>query len=436
MRAKLSIWQLLLILVGIIAIVMITAYNPKYPSYPEASLYGAEPNGAMLITKLLDNRSIKYSIIGSKVVNWPEKSTVCIVEPSSFQDAFTTGYYNDQDLRIWLKQGGKLIIFGSGDFLNKTETISPTLFIEKEEQKSDYKDVEFFPILKADDIELTSTQGVPSPLSNLITSTSGKTVKISKSDKFTENVDSLFLESTPKEIIKAEGTELKTYINLKSLSKGWDYLVGEYQFGNGGIILINNPQIIYNQSLTKADNAQFVLNVLTINKEQIHLVDLSNTGDNNEAKLFSLIFFNPWGRLVIIAAVAVFILRLDDLFYFVKPYSEPKSIRRSIMEYIRAQGWTYYRAQANTLAAQALVDGLKRKLMKAYCLPAMPSIQFIIRKLSEVADENDYLKPNCQMVISMLHQTEISDKISSVELKILTETMQKLEPYLIKHFKY
>ncbi len=436
MRSKLSIWQVLLILIGIIAIVMITAYNPKYPSYPEASLYGAEPNGAMLITKLLDNRSIKYSIIGSKVEYWPDKSTVCIIEPSSSQEVFTTNYNNDQNLRIWLKQGGKLIIFGSGNFLNKTNPINPSIFIEKEEQKSDFKNVEFLPIISTENIDLDSSQSVQLPLGSLNTSTSGKTVEITSRDKFTDNVYTLNFDSTPSEIMKAEGTSIITHINMNSLSKGWDYLVGEYQFGDGGIILVNNPQIIYNQSLTKADNAQFVLNVLTQNKEPINLVDLSNTGDNNEGKLFSLIFFNPWGRLVLIAALAIFVLRLDALFYFVKPYSEPKSIRRSIMEYIRAQGWTYYRAQANTLAAQALVDGLKRKLMRAYCLPAMPSIQFIIRKLTEIADNKDNLKSKCQIVISMLHQAEISDKISSVELKILAETMQKLEPYLIRQFKY
>lgn len=436
MRRQFGIWQVVIVISCLVAIVTVTAYDPVYPAFPEASIYGAEKNGAMLITKVLPKMGIHTGVVNTNIDTWKPRSAVCLIEPV-LEPQFLlagAGSLDIQKLRVWIKQGGKLIIFGSAQAIAEAGENQPFgLFQQKPDDEG--KDVNSAPLLIDEFISLHSLNPSFAGLGFKLKEP-GVSLNVSTESSYTKDVKVLHFDSAPNLILNPNANNLKTHINLTKVTKDWKYLVGELSFGEGTVTIVNSAQLIYNESLLKADNAQFVYNVIANTGESVDFIDNADTGEGNETKIFSTIFFNPWGRMVIIAFLSLFALRLDSIFYFAKPMPEPKLIRRSIMEYIRAQGWTYYHAQANTLALQAVIDGIKRRMMKSYSLPALPSLQFISRKLNDLSRIEPKLQSHCQTIVAMLHRSEAGDNISTGELKTVVDILQVLEPYLFIKRQY
>lgn len=433
MKQRSTVWQFIIVIICLVGIVTITAYNPSYPKYPEASVYGAEDNGALLITKVLPRMGVTSKIVTTNIDSWDPASTVCIIEPV-VDLSLSKPSFDLPKLKTWVKQGGKLVIFGSGKTLSES---NPSLFaaLYTEKPLDNEKRVKLPTLFDEDYIFIKNQKNSSSEISFTLPQPNVSDINKNSINPYTAQVKQLMFPSIPSVIINPYKNKLKTYISLESINRDWKYLIGELTFGNGKVLFVTSAQLIYNKPLLQADNAQFVYNVLSNGTQSVSFVDLNDDGSNNQVAIFRTIFFNPWGRLVIIGFFLFFVLQLDRIIYFAKPLPEPKVQRRSIMDYINAQGWTYYRARANTLAYQALVDGIKRKFLISYQLPAIPSLQFIKRKITELGNNQPQLQPACQTVITIIERAENTKMMTSNELKQFVNLMQLIEPYLYRRQK-
>lgn len=395
MRQRLAIVVVLIVVVGVLVLLNAASYVQVEPTAdsemsPDRSTLNAGATGTRALYDFLHES-------GYQVARWrettasllslggPKPATIVVIGATiaPFSDS------ESKELLHWVETGGRLVIIdrspdrrllpSSGDWTVRIHLtnfpwtdIDPT---NLEQMTTGVKPVPpSQPTLAARDV----AEILPSRFAGTITvATSRKGVpkNATAKDKAAggdteESSDDSDTPETPSPQTGGHGpprsgsTQVSPAPVLNFARESGDALLVEYPHGNGRIVVLSDPFIVANNGISRADNLQFAVNVVSGNGGLVAFDEFHQGRSATHNALIQYFAGTPvlaiCGQFVLIGLMVIW----SRGSRFARPLPLPVVDRRSSLEFVASMAELQQRARAHDLALENIYGRVRRVLVR------------------------------------------------------------------------
>jgi hypothetical protein len=392
MRQRLAIIITLIVVVGVLVLLNAASYVKVEPTadteaYPDRSTLNAGATGTRALYDFLHES-------GFQVARWrestasllsfdgPKPATIVVIGRTLVPFSNT----ESKELLQWVEHGGRLVLIDrnpvvdlvptSGEWTVSSHTssfpwsdIDPTNF---EQMTNGIKPV---PASQTTLLVRNVTAILPSRFAgNIRVAPIKKDNKKSVGDKAaggdTEETseDSDESASASPEENEVRSAQPKSAKNspapVVNFNRENGALIVEYPHGNGRIVLLSDPFIVANNGISRADNLQLAVNVVTGNGGLVAFDEFHQGRSATHNALIQYFEGTPvlaiCGQLLLIGLMVIW----SRGNRFARPLPLPKVDRRSSLEFVESMAELQQRARAHDLALENIYGRVRRVLVR------------------------------------------------------------------------
>ncbi|HYX28202.1 MAG TPA: DUF4350 domain-containing protein [Pyrinomonadaceae bacterium] len=379
MRQRLIIIVTLIVVVVVLVLINAASYvrveaTPDTESAPDRSTYNAGPTGTRALYDFLHEsgyevtrwRDTTSSLLSS---TGPKPATVVVVGETKFP--FTKVESNE--ILLWVQSGGRLVIIDrsppqtllpqSGEWVvREVMTNFPWNDLDPANFEAMTREVKPVPPSQAATIATNVENILPSRFASAFTFARMPPKTKKTSSEHVDDDDAL--DSEPETVSPTKNAEAVSPAPIAIFRNDHGALLAEYPHGKGSIVLLSDPYIVANNGISRADNLQLAINIVTgaggvIAFDEFH----QGRGSSNNALIK---YFAGTPVLAICAQLMLIALALvwSRGTRFARPLPLPQVDRRSGLEFVASMAELQQRAKAHDLALENIYGRVRRVLVR------------------------------------------------------------------------
>jgi len=396
MRQRLAIFVVLIVVVGVLVLLNAASYVQVEPTAdsevsPDRSTLNAGATGTRALYDFLHESGYQVarwreSTASLLSLNGPKPATIVVIGSTivPFSDS------ESKELLRWVETGGRLVIIdrnpdhrllpSSGDWIISAHLtsfpwtdIDPTDF---EQMTTGVRPVPpSQPTLAARDV----AEILPSRFAGTITvapARKSEPKKTNSKDKAAggeaeESSDDPEASETPSPEIGGHGSPPPPAGSAKvspapvvSFARESGALLVEYPHGKGRIVVLSDPFIVANNGISRADNLQLAVNVVSGNGGLVAFDEFHQGRSATHNALIQYFAGTPvlaiCGQFILIGLMVIW----SRGSRFARPLPLPKVDRRSSLEFVASMAELQQRARAHDLALENIYGRVRRVLVR------------------------------------------------------------------------
>jgi len=423
---------------------LVASYDQGQAVYPPMSTYSPQPDGTKALLELSHYAGLDPQRFHDSEYDYPPEACVVVLDkPGTAATALLGGRLDVRALRLWLADGGRLVLFSE-----PLRVVAPELFaeIDRGEGLTPYGGSLFdwqpstpgeSPF--ADDDQSAGPQGaagLPPEMPKFQADTSvvatweaasrqegsaGALWRIYKNGNLYELPAIRPALWQAVDTIETAPADLTPYVRgdvlLATEDPAWPVVIYR-RVGAGEVFWITRPEVAANGWIDRADNHRLILTILAQASgggplyfdEHIHGYQQRGPGAT------WLLFHTTGGRLLLGLAAVLVALFLGAAVRPAKFLPQPRPPRRQAAEMVLAQADLYRRAGSAGQAAYQLLEGVRRALAPAGSGGAGLDRQALAAALAGMSGRADVNRRDVQLVREYLAGRQILSAGELVQL--------------------
>ena len=396
MRQRLAIFVVLIVVVGLLVLLNAASYVQVEPTAdsevsPDRSTLNAGATGTRALYDFLHESGYQVarwrdSTSSLLSLNGPKPQTIVVIGSTIVPFSDSEG----KELLHWVETGGRLVIIdrnpdhrllpSSGDWIiNVHLTSFPWTDIDPanfEQMTTGVKPVpptqptlaardvaEILPSRFAGNIAITTTRKGDSKKANAKDNAAGGETEESSDDS--EASEQPSPESGDHEpATPAAGSAKVSPAPVVNFARESGALLVEYPHGHGRIVLLSDPFIVANNGISRADNLQLAVNVVSGNGGLVAFDEFHQGRSATHNALIQYFAGTPelaiCGQFVLIGLMVIW----SRGSRFARPLPLAKVDRRSSLEFVASMAELQQRARAHDLALENIYGRVRRVLVR------------------------------------------------------------------------
>lgn len=339
---------------------------------PPMSTYSSRPTGAKALYDLMLRVGYQAERFGDLEYHYPPQACMVILDqPELSVSAMVGGTLDVKALRLWMEQGGRLLLFS--DPLRQTGHELMLELAPDAGQGYDFRN------------ELLARR------SETLTTGSADAIWRSFQHSYRYELDAdrpqLFEDVGEIEIALPAMHEFVNAQVLLASDEPLQPIVLYKQVGAGMLLWVTCPEIACNDWIARADNHKLLLSLVEMaaGGGPLYFDEHLHGFYKRQANVLQLLLFTGGGRLLLALAVVLSMLFLGQMISAARVAVQPVIARRQTSEIVLAQADLYQRAGQLQIIARNLIDGLRRQLMLAKHASRLPGDDEILRWLGSTS---------------------------------------------------
>jgi len=338
--------------------------------YPPYSTVSPGKEGCLAFYELLEELHYEPRRFSQTEYHYPSNCCMVALQAADEFSVLFSGSLDVKALRLWLEEGGRLVLASSGEF----DSTIRDLLEELEPDSTQLGQATAERRLLARRVR----DGQPGKLTAMSRAYKPGSIFELKDTRPPLFHDVRYIETAEPDISSNLGCDamLATY-DPSFGSPQLEPLLLYRQHGAGELFVLLRPEMVTNDWISRADNHKLLLNLIDYAGRDRplyfdeHLHGYTGQGEN----ALGLLFHSTGGRLLLGLAALLCLFWLGQAISPARSAAQLVPPRRQSTEMVLAQADLFRRGNARHSVADALVETLRRSYMEALHLPLAPGFR-------------------------------------------------------------